>query len=266
MKHFLGSLVVSFSLIPAVWAADPPAAEHTIFATVNGVPLSRSMYEFLRQARASEENDEQADAALFDDLLRDQQAAKDLVMTELLSQQAVSLGLDQSPSFQLEMEMARKTLLAQLYIQRLLQDMNVDEEVVRQVYEQQSPQILYRFMIWRTRDPEQALRMLENLQGGQALADADVGPGLGVIETPWLRDRDIEPEVNALVQQLDVGAFVGEPILQDGVWKVVQVIDRQLLAKRSFAEERDVISAELKRVELDRRLESLTLNSSIIFE
>lgn len=232
-----------------------------VFATVNGTPLGMNLYHFLLGSRDQGGGESQAYGDGFDAELQRQQAAKDLVMTELLAQQATRLGLHESELVAVEMAMAEKTLLAQLYVQRLMDTIHIEEAEIRRHYDQQDDQAMYRFMIWRTPDEARAREILAALKAGKEAGTTD----REIMETPWLRDVDIAPDVNAMVHGLAVSGFAQEPVFQDGFWKVIQVIDRQVMARQSYEEEREIIRAELVRLKLDEKLEDLAEDAAIVF-
>lgn len=270
MKHTMLMLTLSLPLVFSGLArADEPvsAASHDnigdpdVFATVNGTTLGTNLYHFLLGTRAAEHSERLAYDDGFDAEMNRQQTAKDLVMTEVLAQQATRLGMHESERVKVEMAMAEKTLLAQLYVKQLMDTIAIDETEIRRHYDQQREQAMYRFMIWRTPHQAHAVELLNALKAGN-----DPGAsGEDVIETPWLRDTDIAPEVNDLVRQLGVDEFASEPVFQDGYWKVVQVIDRQVMAKQSYEEARDIIRAELVSLKLDEKLAELADNAAIVF-
>ena len=270
MKHTMLMLTLSLPLVFSGLAqADEPvsAAGHDnigdpdVFATVNGTTLGTNLYHFLLGTRAAEHSERLAYDDGFDAEMNRQQTAKDLVMTEVLAQQATRLGMHESERVKVEMAMAEKTLLAQLYVKQLMDTIAIDETEIRRHYDQQREQAMYRFMIWRTPHQAHAVELLNALKAGN-----DPGAsGEDMIETPWLRDTDIAPQVNDLVQQLGVDEFASEPVFQDGYWKVVQVIDRQVMAKQSYEEARDIIRAELVSLKLDEKLAELADNAAIVF-
>lgn len=238
--------------------AKPGSPE--VFATVNGAPLSMNLYRFLLGSREQESQERQAHDDGFDAELHRQQTADDLIMTELLAQQATRRGMHDSERVRAEMAMAEKTLLAQLYVQHLMHNLKVDEAEIRHYYDQQSDHVMYRFLIWQAPSQARATAILKALEAGH-----DAGAGAqDVIETPWLRDTDIAPDVNEIVRRLEVNDFAEQPIFQDGVWKVVQVIDKQVMTKQSYEESREIIKAELVRLKLDEKLEALAEEASIV--
>ncbi len=270
MKNLIQTLCLGMLLAVAVpiQAQEQKQSESSgitndpeVFATVNGTPLSINLYHFLLGSREQETMERQSYDEDFDIGMHRQQTAQDLVMTELLAQQATRLGMHETELVKVEMAMAEKTLLAQLYVKNLMDTIEVDESDIRDYYDQQREQAMYRFMIWQTEEEDRAVEILTALKAGNETGVSDQD----VIETPWLRDIDIAPEVNQLVRPLNVNEFAEKPILQDGLWKVVQLIDRQVMAQQGFEEEREIIEAELVRIKLDEKLEELAEGASIMF-
>lgn len=258
MRHVTLILYVSI-LLAFTGFTQAEDKESEVFATVNGTDLDRNLYEFLLGSREEQRQQGLAQGDGFDAEMHQQDVSQDLIMTEILAQQAAERGMHETERVQTEMEMAKKTLLAQLYVQELMASIEIDESQVRDYYEQQMDQVMYRFFIWQTPDEERAKDTLSALKtaGGDNSNDPEA------IETPWLRDVDISPEVNELVRELEVDDFVDEPIFQDGVWKVVQVIDKNVMEKQSYEEEREAIESELVRLKLDEKLDELAAEASV---
>ncbi len=236
--------------------------EAGVFATVNGTPLDMNLYQFLLGSREGQSGQMLGYQDDVDVEHHRQQVANDLVMTELLSQKATSLGMHETEMVRAELAMAEKTLLAQLYVKKLMDSIEIDESEIREYYDQQSEQALYRFMIWQTPDEDLAEQTLVALKAGDEVASGDPE----VIETPWLRDVDVSPEVQEVVGSMSVDDFADEPVFQDGLWKVFQVIDKQVMQAQSFEEEKEVIKAELVRVKLEEKLDALAEDASIEFK
>lgn len=265
MKNLIQILSIGFCLgISSLPAGNLQAEEGKhpgVFARVNGTPLSMNLYHFLLGSREQQSMERQAYEDGFDAAMHRQQTAEDLVMTELLAQQATRSGMHETEAVQVEMAIAEKTLLAQLYVKKLMDSIEIDESEIRNYYDQQNEQIMYRFMIWQTPDQQRAGEILSALRAGEDAGVSDQH----ITETPWLRNIDIAPEVNELVQQLDVNEFADKPVLQDDLWKIVQVIDKQVMTKQSYDEEKEMIRAELVSIKLDQQFEELARSASIVF-
>lgn len=255
----------------SVQANDQKSLDHPVqemasevFAQVNGEPLSLDLYHFLMGSREQDQERYQ-EAGSIDAEMNRQQVIKDLVMTEVLSQEAMKQQLHQHPQVLIELEMAKKTLLAQLYVQQLMANIEIDDAQIRQAYKAKKDTLMYRFMIWRTHDHAQANQWLTALKASKHAQNHNEAMAESAIESPWLRDVDIDPDVNEVARKLAVHDFVPEPVFQEGVWKVIQLIDKSVLSKTSYEEEYEVIKAELLRLKLDEQLEALAQASSIVF-
>lgn len=235
-----------------------------VFAQVNGVPLSLDLYHFLAGSREQDQEKFQESDSIDVELNR-QQVVKDLVMTEVLTQEAMKQNLHQHPQVLIELEMAKKTLLAQLYVQQMMANFEIDDAHIREAYKAKKETVMYRFMIWRSNDQAQAKQWLNTLKAGKQEQNADSELAKSAIESPWLRDVDIDPAVNDIALKLEVNEFVPEPVFQEGVWKVIQIIDKNVLSKQTYEEEYELIRAELVRMKLDEQLEALAKASSIVF-
>lgn len=222
------------------------------------------MFEFLLQSREKDNSDEDGMPVASppgQPSLQDK-AARDLIMTTLLAQQATASNMQDSARFKLELELFEKTLLAQLFVQQIMDNVEIEESLIRKRYEQQPVQTLYRFMIWETRDADLAAATLESLKNPDVtrLENEQVTE----IETPWLPGNDIDPEVLQKVVTLDTNDFVASPIFQDEVWKVVQLIDKKAFAKQSYELERDIIRSEMVAEKLEEKLAALRAQATIV--
>lgn len=251
-----------------ITAAEPGGQQDkitdpAIFAQVNGRDLSRDMLDFLLQSREKDSSDEgemQVDDPQRQSSLQDK-TAKDLIMTVLLAQQATASNMHKSARFKMELELFQQTLLAQLFVQQIMDDVEIEESLIRKRYEQQPEQVLYRFMIWETPDAALATTTLESLTNSDL--PPSVNPQVTTIETPWLMGSGIDPQVQQTVINLSLNEFVDTPIYQDEVWKVVQLIDKKAFAKQSYELERDIIRAEMVAEKLQETLDTLMAQATI---
>lgn len=263
----LAGLILLCSSSP-ISAAEPleqqgKISDSNIFAQVNGKDLSKDMYIFLLQAREKEGNDESelqdADPGHLSSV--QSKTAKDLIMTTLLAQQATALDMHNAARYELELELFKQTLLAQLFVQHIMDNIQIEEALIRERYEQQPVQTLYRFMIWETPDAELAIAALKALTTA-GLSRAQISQ-LNEVETPWLPGNDIDPQVQPQVLNLNMNEFAASPIYQDGVWKIVQLIDRKAFAKQSYELERDIIRSEMVSEQLQQTLDTLLAQATI---
>jgi peptidyl-prolyl cis-trans isomerase C len=254
----------SFFIVLSLFIALPLVAQakeldKNTVASVNGKNLSLSMYQFLLGSRQREDQ-EQTEFALSEDELSAirAQATEDLILTEVLAQEALRLKVDQLDMNKIEIDLARQTLLAQLMVRQIMQNINVTEDAIRAVYDAEKSTSLYRFNLWMTPTKEEAEKLLAHLKDNKVFKHS-----YEKIETPWLDQTELEPFVVSLVDATKTGEFVPQTIQQDGLWKVIQLIDKNSFDKPSFEEARDVIKADLIQAQIDEEIRKLSTRADI---
>ena len=232
------------------------------FATVNAQKLNYDLFEFLLGSRAQDmlKNTEYA-------LSADEQqqhitkTAKDLIVTELLAQEASRQKIDQLPTVITELEMARKTLLAQLLVQKIMHNVQIDEAQLTKHYEQQEAMVMYRFKVWNSASQEESEHILKTLKSSSGSDSEAIFAQAS--ETAWVLIDDVEPALRDDVKQLPIGGFASKPTQRGHAWQIIQLIDKNALEKRSFEEERDILRSEIIKTELDKEITKLLKRADI---
>ncbi len=246
-----------FILMPlSVQASD---LETNIVASVNGHKLSLPMYEFLLGSRQREDQENTEFELSKDELsaIRSQ-ATEDLVLTEVLAQEALRLKVDQLETNKVEIDLAHKTLLAQLMVRQLMEKITITEQDIRAVYDAEKSTSLYRFNLWMTPSKNEAQKLLSHLQDKKPFTHA-----YEKIETPWLDQAELDPTVIGIVEATQVGDFVSQIIEQDGFWKVAQLIDKNKFDKPPYEEAKEVIKADLVQARIEEEIRTLSMKADI---
>lgn len=262
--HLSGLMLVTSLLLPALSQAE--ALQSSVFATVNGETLSQDMFQFLLGARDSE-NSPMGEHPDMTPQQKRASVAQDLVLTEVLAQEALRKKIDARADNRIELELARKTLLAQLMVQEIMAGLSVSDEAVRQAYDAEPATTLYRFNLWMAKTEKEAQKLLTELKnvhsGDEGQKRAQLDQAYPKIETPWLDQSELDPEVVARLTEVEAGDFLEQAVFQDDIWKVVQVIERDIFEKPSFEEAKEVIRAELIQAEVDLAIQRLSQQSKI---
>lgn len=254
------SIFLSLSLfITLPFVVQAQDLDSNTVASVNGQNLSLSMFEFLLGSRQREDQ-ENTEFALSEDELSAirSQATEDLVLTEVLAQEALRLKVDQLDTNKVEIELARKTLLAQLMVRQIMANINITEEDIRAVYDAEKSTSLYRFNLWITPSKAEAEKLLTHLKEKNTFKHS-----YEKIETPWLDQTELDPSVVSIVDATKVGEFVSQVIEQDGLWKVAKLIDKNRFDKPPYEESREVIKADLIQARVDEEIRSLSMKADI---
>ncbi|MFT6906515.1 MAG: hypothetical protein ACJAS1_003183 [Oleiphilaceae bacterium] len=248
------SLILSSPL--AVQAKD--LAPSTL-AIVNGQNLSLSMYQFLLGSRQREDQENTEFALSEDELSATRtQATEDLVLTEVLAQEALRSKVDQLDTNQVEIDLASKTLLAQMMVRKIMAEINIAEEVIRSVYDAEKSTSLYRFNLWITPSKDEAEKLLSHLKGKKSFKHS-----YEKIETPWLDQTELKSSVVNIIDETKVDDFVSQVIEQDGLWKVAQLIDKNRFDKPIYEDSRDMIKADLIQTQVDEEIRKLSMKANI---
>lgn len=169
--------------------------------------------------------------------------AYDLVVTEVLAQEAVRHGIPMRPEVQAELDIAKKTLFAQLMVQELMKSIVPDDASLRQIYDARQEAAMYRFKIWSAETKERAEDIKAALLGDGP--DPEGGMPSRAEETPWVMIEDVAPELRSEVRQLKPDGVANTMLEKGQAWQVVQLIGKNVIPKESFELERDLIRAQV---------------------
>ncbi|MDX1452388.1 MAG: hypothetical protein R3183_07500 [Oleiphilaceae bacterium] len=223
-------------LLKPVSEACAENAEKDVFAHVNGQVLPIELLRFLKGSRLRYLGGDQQDLA--------SSAAYDLLVTEVFAQQAQQLGIDHRLDFVVEMEMARKTLLAQLYVQHFLNNTSIPDEAIAQRYATLTDTELYRFRVLSLSSHAEAEQLLHEF------TKEPVNEGalreLGFIDGPWLSRSDLPENISSIVSQLAQNGFHHRPVESADGWQLVQLIGKQTFPKPAFESQAPVLESELR--------------------
>lgn len=233
------------ALILAAFAQDP-------VATVNGVPIPTADLDAITATIPEEQR-----AAIGNGQLVDQ-----LVLTELLIQQARSSGLDKTPEAVAQVRVAQNTTLASFQLNHVVAERTTDAAVAAW-YEAHRAQFAVsearaRHILVATQAEAQGL--IDQIKKGKdfaALAEAsskDPGSARDGGELGWFtRDRMV-PEFATAVFGAKAGAVVGPVQTQYG-WHVIEV--EELRDAVPLSEAAPQIKAELRGQIVDQYLQEL---------
>jgi peptidyl-prolyl cis-trans isomerase C len=229
-------------------------------ATVNGVPITRSFWEFYIKGitggrSPADLTAEQRDAAL-DNLIR----------ARVVADHATKEGLDRSGDTGYMLELARLNVLQQAVEERYLKDRQPTEQELRAEYETQlaaMPKTEYHARHILVATEPFAQKIIERLNKGEkfdALAKAESmdssknnGGDLG-----WFTPGRMVPEFAGAVMALKPGEYTHKPVQTQYGWHVIQLLDTREVAPPPFDQVRQrlvqVVQAKKFRLYQDELL------------
>jgi peptidyl-prolyl cis-trans isomerase C len=127
MQPRITAAIGALTLIGGLCLAAAHAQEATNVATVNGVAISADRMDYVLKAQVQQGQQDTPE-------LRKQ--VRDVLITrELLSQEAVKLGLDQDPSVKTGVEMARQEFLIRAYFDDFVKKNQPSDDEIKAEYE-----------------------------------------------------------------------------------------------------------------------------------
>ena len=264
MNHSRLALVLV--TLAALAACQPKTAGTAIndnspaVATVNGVPITRSFWEFYIKGITGGKSPA--------DLTADQrsQALDNLIRAQVVADHATRDGLDRSGDTAYMLELARLNVLQQAVEERYLKDREPTEQELRAEYETQlaaMPKTEYHARHILVATEAFAQKIIERLDKGEkfdALAKAESmdssknnGGDLG-----WFTPGRMVPEFAGAVMALKPGEYTHKPVQTQYGWHVIQLLETREVTPPPFDQVRQrlvqVVEAKKFRLYQDELL------------
>jgi peptidyl-prolyl cis-trans isomerase C len=261
MNHSRLALVLV--TLAALAACQPKTAGTAIndnspaVATVNGVPISRSFWEFYIKGITGGKSPA--------DLTAEQrsQALDNLIRAQVVADHATRDGLDKSGDTAYMLELARLNVLQQAVEERYLKDREPTEQELRAEYETQlaaMPKTEYHARHILVATEAFAQKIIERLNKGEkfdALAKSESmdssknnGGDLG-----WFTPGRMVPEFAGAVMALKPGEFTHSPVQTQYGWHVIQLLETREVTPPPFDQVRQrlvqVVQAKKFRIYQD---------------
>lgn len=238
------------TLLPTLsLAADNPTT------TVNAQPIKQVWLDMIRQDALEAGNN------------IDEQAAKSaLLANELLSQEAIRLGIDKQPDFAAREEMRHRELLANLMVKDYIRKNPVSEDMLKAEYERVNAQrgnkeYSARHIQLKTED--EAKDVIAKLAKGADFAklakekslDAASKDKGGLLD--WLAKNTIKPPLGDALSKLQKGLFTTVPLQTNAGWHVLKLEGVRDLKMPAYDKIKEQMRQRLKTQQINKLVESL---------
>ena len=215
-----------------------------VMATVNGVPITNlEVKHFItRQSKPAAEPD----------------AIQEMINVELLTQAAKKEGFLEKPFLKLEIKRSKDALIASLYLQQLLSDMDISEEKLKARYNKEflsgkMSASEYNANHILVKSEQEAREVITRLDKGEAFEDlaktlstgpsGKTGGALG-----WFKPDSMVPPFSEATKQLKPGNYSGQPVKTQFGWHVILLNELRQTPPPTFeamkTELRTLIAAE----------------------
>ena len=242
------------------WAQLPAGT----VASVNGVPLSQSAFDALVQARIAQG---QKDSPQLRQTLKN-----DLIVRELLLQEATGRGLDKREDVQQALVTLQQNFMVDLLINEHLTQNPITDADLKAEYERQTGLLKgaeqYQLRQIVTASEDEAKAVITLLKSGKDFAamakdksiDAskDQGGQVG-----WLVSTEIVPSVLRAISNLKKGSWTPTPVEVDGNWHVLSMDDKRAYQVPKYEETLPQLRQALVQQRRTQLLEQLVKKASI---
>jgi len=246
-------------------AGIDPLGEESV-ATIDGIPIQTSLFNYYAQARLQKEvvllTDEEYDGLL-----------QELIEFRLLTRAAEAQGLSDQEELAAQLEIYRLQALSRVMASDYLEENPATEAELQSAYQQNLPQMSGRQFKARhilVDEEDEAREIIEELQQGadfQELArtrsTGPSGPNGG--ELGWFTpDSMVAPFANA-ASSMEVGTFSVEPVETRFGWHVILLEDSADQQPPGLDAVRDEITSLVEQEKIRVYLESLQLTAEISY-
>lgn len=241
----------------------PAMADKTAFS-VNGQPVSQARIDAMVQQLQQQG---QQDSPQLRTMVRDQ-----LVLTELLRQEAQKKNLDKSAEYKSELEAYSARLLANLYVRDWMRANPVSDAQLRAEYDKLVAQLArkeYNARHILVESEAEARKILEDLKKGKAFtaiareASKDGGSKDKGGELGWSAADAYVPEFSTALTKLTPGKVTDAPVKTQFGWHVIQLIDVRNAAGPSFDELKPQLAQRIQGERLDSFLNTLKQQAKV---
>jgi len=260
------SLVI-LSFFPSILLATE--INPVVIAMVNNVAINDAELLVLTEARSRHSMEQvSSDGSL--SKAQKQKLIDDLVLAEILVQEAGKTGLDKLSRTVAEAAIQYKTLIGQMFLRQEIAKMQVSEEEIRQRYDAIPTKYKYGLRVINATTQEAVNEILEVLSTGtefKTVSDSYVimeedknGGWLG-----WLRSSQINPQHLEVVRNLKVATFTTTPLKTKTGWRFIYLEGKKELDKTPYDRSRDWLRDEIQQIRVQTLLAELRQNADVKF-
>lgn len=183
-----------------------------------------------------------------------------LIQLTLLAQEAERDGLAERPDIQALIQNSRRTALAQGALRGIAEGEDLDEDALRERYDEQyggegELELSARHILVEEEDT--AAMLIEELDGGADFAELarehSTGPtGERGGDLGWFSAEEMVPVFSEAAQALEIGEYTAEPVQTRFGWHVIRLDDRRSSEPPAFEE----VSEQLRNQLIGERIEA----------
>jgi peptidyl-prolyl cis-trans isomerase C len=243
-------------------ASSAPVAEGVVIATVNGAPLTQSVFDVYTAMRKSQ-------TANPDDSNRED-TLNELIALELMRQESVSKGLNALPMVVAALDQQERTALAGAAIKDFMNSNPVSDEDAKELYDTQvgkpGKEFNARHILLENEDDAKAVIAL--LDGGadfsELAKEKSTGPsGSSGGKLGWFGAGQMVAPFSEATAKLKKGEYTKEPVQTQFGWHVIILDDTRESTPPPFDDVKDRLKMLLANQQLQKHVEELKKSATI---
>ncbi len=260
----IGSLLTLTACGEQDKGAQSKADDTPVVATVNGQAIHQSSLN--RYAVGNQLNVDDADQR--------SEMLDELVMRELVMQDAVAKGLENDPEILAELERVREKMILNAVLEGIIKEAAITDEALQAEYDAQVEQFQGTELKARhilVEEEAKAKELIAKLDGGADFAElakehstGPSGPNGG--DLGWFTPETMVPPFAAAVQSMDKGSYTKEPVETRFGWHVILLEDTRPLTPPSLDEVRPQLTQRLQQKYIKAYLDSLKAGAEIVIK
>lgn len=256
-------------------AEAPALSNEAIIASVNGQPVMQAQLVELLKARIGAVNPFDEPSPQEEKERRDALASAnrnkvlhDLIVMEILSQQARQRGLHLRADIAAEAELQYKTLLQQHLVREWIAGIDVTPQEIAARYAAYQPDRQYKLSHILLKDERSARAAIAALEKGTRFdkiaqartidAHTRKDGNLG-----WLMLNQLEEPFADAAQRLNTGDFTRQPVRTSYGWHVIRLHETRYLKKPALEDMRSILRSEILQEKVQARMQELLKEAKI---
>lgn len=241
----------------------PSVLKEDAVAVVNGQFISKYSLDALTSEVAKQSRGQ---------VVPEEQLINELVKRELLVQQAVSSGLDQTPAVQNRLRLMHNSLLSQLAIEDYMKANPVTDAELQSAYDQQvaSTDAITEFKARHIllKSEADAKQVIAELDKGADFATEAKNKSTGPSKAQggdlgWFSAKQMVEAFSIAVKELEKGKYTTAPVSTRFGWHVILLEDSRVQTPPTFDSVKTQIEPLVQRQKLTTYLDSLTQGAQI---
>lgn len=244
-------------------AAEAPAVEGVVIATVNGTPITQSELDVYSGQRKPPNNAPEANS--------EEVIMKELVALELMRQEGISKGLDKQPKVIATIDQQQRTALAGAAIEEFMTNNPISEEDAMKLYDEQmgsKSNMEFKARHILVKEQAEAEAIVELLDKGSDFSELakekSTGPsGASGGELGWFTEGQMVKPFSEAAAKLEKGQYTKVPVQTQFGWHVIILDDSRESTPIPYDDVKDRIKMLLVNQKLQQHVEAMRSAANI---